>query len=74
MTSEGLGDMFQGDSADMCAGKFPLGPPSALAEIINIYLNVANLAIECLFLSKAGKLQSRNLITNFKLSHIIEPT
>ena len=23
MTSEGLGDMFEGDSADMCAGKFP---------------------------------------------------
>ena len=24
MTSKGLGDMFEGDSADMCAGKFPL--------------------------------------------------
>jgi hypothetical protein len=24
MTSEGLGDMFEGDSADMCAGKFLL--------------------------------------------------
>ena len=24
MTSEGLGKMFEGDSADMCAGKFPL--------------------------------------------------
>ena len=24
MTSEGLGDMFEGDSADMFAGKFPL--------------------------------------------------
>ena len=24
MTSEGLGEMFEGDSADMCAGKFPL--------------------------------------------------
>ena len=23
MTSEGLGEMFEGDSADMCAGKFP---------------------------------------------------
>jgi hypothetical protein len=23
MTSEGLGDMFEGDSADMCGGKFP---------------------------------------------------
>ena len=22
--SEGLGEMFEGDSADMCAGKFPL--------------------------------------------------
>ena len=24
MTSEGLGEMFEGDSADMCAGKFSL--------------------------------------------------
>ena len=24
MTSEGFGEMFEGDSADMCAGKFPL--------------------------------------------------
>jgi hypothetical protein len=24
MTSEGLGEMFEGDSADMCAGKFPV--------------------------------------------------
>ena len=24
MTFEGLGEMFEGDSADMCAGKFPL--------------------------------------------------
>ena len=24
MTSEGLAEMFEGDSADMCAGKFPL--------------------------------------------------
>ena len=24
MTSEGLGEMFEGDSSDMCAGKFPL--------------------------------------------------
>ena len=24
MTSEGFGEMFEGDSADMCAGKFPV--------------------------------------------------
>ena len=24
MTSEGLGEMFEGDSADMCAGKYPV--------------------------------------------------
>ena len=24
MTSEGLGEVFEGDSADMCAEKFPL--------------------------------------------------
>ena len=31
MTSEGLGEMFEGDSADMCTGKFLLmsmGGPS----------------------------------------------
>ena len=45
MTSKGLGEMVEGDSVDMFAGKFPLvwmesraeglacaGPPSALAE------------------------------------------
>ena len=26
MTSEGLGEMFEGDSADTCAGKFPPVP------------------------------------------------
>ena len=26
MTSEGLGEMFEGDSADTCAGKFTLVP------------------------------------------------
>ena len=24
MTLEGLGEVFKGDSADMCAGKFPI--------------------------------------------------
>ena len=24
MTSKGLGEIFEGDSADMCAGKFPI--------------------------------------------------
>ena len=40
MTSEGLGEMFEGDSADMWAGRRvslaqtrERGPPSALAEI-----------------------------------------
>ena len=32
MTSEGLGEMFEGDSADMCAGKFPLVSMGARAE------------------------------------------
>ena len=29
MTSQGLGEMFEGDSADMRAGKFPLVPMEA---------------------------------------------
>ena len=32
MTSEGLGDMFEGDSADTFAGKFPLTSMEARAE------------------------------------------
>ena len=32
MTSEGLGEMFEGDSADMCAGKFPLVSMGGQAE------------------------------------------
>ena len=32
MTSEGLGVMFEGDSADMCAGKFPLVSMGGQAE------------------------------------------
>jgi hypothetical protein len=28
MTSKGLVEMFEGDSADMCAGKFPMGGAS----------------------------------------------
>ena len=32
MTSEGMGEMFEGDSADTCAGKFPLMLMGGLAE------------------------------------------
>ena len=32
MTSEGLGEMFEGDSADTCAGKFPLVSMGGWAE------------------------------------------
>ena len=32
MTSEGLGEMFEGDYADMCAGKFPLVSMGGRAE------------------------------------------
>ena len=32
MTSEGLGEMFEGDSADPCAGKFPLTSMEGRAE------------------------------------------
>ena len=50
MTSEGFGEMFEGDSEDICGGKFPLvsmggqaqtrerGPPLALGEIVLAYL------------------------------------
>ena len=32
MTSEGLGEMFEGNSADMCAGNFPLMSMGGQAE------------------------------------------
>ena len=32
MTSEGLGEMFEGDYADTCAGKFPLMSMGGRAE------------------------------------------
>ena len=32
MTSEGLGEMFEGDSADTCGGKFPLKSMGGKAE------------------------------------------
>ena len=32
MTSEGLGEMFEGDSADTCGGKFPLTSMGGRAE------------------------------------------
>jgi hypothetical protein len=32
MTSEGLGEVFKGDSADMCTGKFPLVSMGGRAE------------------------------------------
>ena len=32
MTSEGLGEMFEGDSADMCAKKIPLVSMGSRAE------------------------------------------
>ena len=34
MTSEGLGEMFEGDSADPCAGKFPLMSMGGRAEVL----------------------------------------
>jgi hypothetical protein len=37
MTSEGLGEMFEGDSADTCGGKFPLTSMGGLEkkELVN---------------------------------------
>ena len=32
MTSDGLGELFEGDSANMCAGKFPLVSMGGRAE------------------------------------------
>ena len=32
MTTDGLGEMFEGDSADTCAGKFPLISMGGRAE------------------------------------------
>ena len=40
LTSEGLGDMFEGDSADMCHGKLPLTSMGGRAEgLLNFIQN-----------------------------------
>ena len=44
MTSEGLGKMFEGDSSDMCAGKFPLVLYSNLLITLNLMLNRLKIA------------------------------
>ena len=36
MTAEMLGEMFKGDSADMCAGKFPLVSMGGRADPSNV--------------------------------------
>ena len=36
MTSERLGEMFKGDSADMCAGKFPLVSMGGRADMSSV--------------------------------------
>jgi hypothetical protein len=50
MTSEGLGEMFEGDSADMCGGKFPLVLMGGQAECLAIpsQLNLLNFNAICL--------------------------
>ena len=40
MTSEGLGEMFEGDSADTCAGKFPLVSMGGRVEGLAWYQSV----------------------------------
>ena len=65
MTSEGLGEMFEGDTADMCAGKFPLvsmgGRAEALEEIC--------LPIHCTMeiLSKLDNQHPRRLNSHFSV-------
>ena len=64
MTSEGLGEMFEGDSSDMCAGKFPLvsmrvscaqtrerGPPSVPAEFKNLIQKIYGRCVCVQFIS-----------------------
>ena len=42
MTSDGLGEMCEGDSADMCAGKYPLVSMGGRAEGLACADPVAN--------------------------------
>ena len=54
MTSEGLGEMFEGDSASVDGGPsggsqetWERGPPSALAELYSLYSLVVVCQFEC---------------------------
>ena len=46
MTSEGLGEMFEGDSAGMCDGKFPLVSMGGGAEVLACAYPVARTPID----------------------------
>ena len=48
MTSEGLGEMFEGDSADMCAGNFTLVLMGGRAEGLACTDSGARTPIDCI--------------------------
>ena len=50
MTSEGLGEMFEGDSADTLAGKFPLVSMGGRAEGLACAVMVVSLGAHCVVL------------------------
>ena len=79
MTSWGLGEMFEGDSADTCAGKFPLvsmggraeglacadpGARTPIGAIGNFYV--------CFHLVKLGTKQNKHLFKVTKLHKVVE--
>ena len=62
MTSEGLGEMFEGDSSDMCAGKFPLVSMGGRAEDCYIY---------CFDCFDSGTLYYTNRAVKIDLVHLL---
>ena len=54
MTSEGLGEMFEDDSADTCAVKFPLVSMGGRVE----GLACTDLGVECIMASSMSELES----------------
>ena len=63
MTSEGLGEMFEGDSADMCAGKFPLVSMGARAEGLACADPGARIPIGAILLVPTNYIATPNLAT-----------
>ena len=88
MTSEGLGEMFEGDTADMCGRKFPLmsmgsrGEGLACADpgartpigVSGIYISFLLIVLKCFIMYHIFLYRLSHNIYSFKLFYISDPS